>query len=62
MTQVRAVTAAEVATLARLAGIEIPAGYQEGVATQLTAALAQADLVMGLALDEDIEPAPVFRP
>ena len=61
MTDTR-VSAAEVATLARVAGIEVPAAYQEGVAIQLAAALAQADLVMGLSLPEDLEPAPVFRP
>jgi hypothetical protein len=56
------VSAADVAALANLAGLEVPAEYREGVAIQLTAVQAQAQLVMDLELDEGIEPAPVFRP
>ena len=55
------VSVAEVARLARLIGLQIPAQYVEGVATQLTALQTQAQLVMDLDLEQASEPAPDCR-
>ena len=56
------VTASDIATLSQLTDLPIPAPYQEGVAVQLSALLAQAELVLGLPLDATIEPAALFTP
>jgi hypothetical protein len=49
-------------TLAKLAGLDIPSEYHEGVATQFAALLVQAGLVLNFTLPDEIEPAPVFTP
>ena len=51
-----------VAALARLAGLEVPPQFEEGVAIQLAAVQAQAKLVMDFSLDEATEPAAIFLP
>jgi hypothetical protein len=48
--------------LVKLAGLDIPMEYRDGVATQLDALLAQAALVMSFPLADATEPAPVFTP
>jgi hypothetical protein len=52
----------DIDALAQLAGLEIPAEYRDGVATQFLALMVQAELVLSVALGDDIEPAPVFTP
>lgn len=44
----------------RMVGIEIPAPYRSGVATNIALIAKMADLVMGLPLAVADEPAPVF--
>ncbi len=48
--------------LAELAGLGIPWGYRDGVATQFAALMVQADLVLSFSLGDETEPAPVFTP
>ena len=56
------VTASDINALSQLTDLPIPPQYREGVAVQLTALLAQAELVLGLPLEPTVEPAPVFTP
>jgi hypothetical protein len=56
------VTASDIETLSQLTDLPIPPQYREGVAVQLAALLAQAELVVGLPLEPTVEPAPVFTP
>ena len=56
------VTASDIAALSQLTDLPIAPQYREGVAAQLTALLEQAELVVGLALEATVEPAPVFTP
>jgi hypothetical protein len=56
------VTASDIAALAQLTDLPIPAQFHAGVAVQLTALLEQAQLVLDLPLDPTVEPAPVFSP
>lgn len=50
----------DIDAMAKLAGLDIPQEYREGVATQFAALMVQAQLVLSLELDDAIEPAPVF--
>jgi hypothetical protein len=52
----------DVAALAKLAGLDIPPEYRDGVATQLAALLIQAELLLSFPLADELEPAPVFTP
>ena len=56
------VTASDISVLSQLTDLPIPAPYHESVAIQLTLLLAQADLVLGMPLEDSIEAAPVFAP
>jgi len=56
------VTASDINALSQLTDLPIPPQYHEGVAVQLTALLAQAELVLGLPLAATLEPGPVFTP
>jgi Protein of unknown function (DUF4089) len=56
------VTASDVNALSQLTDLPIPPQYHAAVAVQLTALLAQAELVLGLPLEPTIEPAAVFTP
>jgi hypothetical protein len=56
------VTASDINALSQLTDLPIPPQYHEAVAVQLTALLAQAELVLGLPLEPAIEPAAVFTP
>jgi hypothetical protein len=58
----RPVTEADVERLAALIGVPIDAGHRAATARQLTILLAAARLLDGFALDEDVAPAPEFRP
>ena len=50
-------------TLAAAAqGLEIPQPYRAGVAANLERIAAVAERFLAVPLDEDEEPAPVFRP
>lgn len=55
-------TAAEVERLAAIVGLPLDPESVAAVAEQLTGLLASARLFSELALPEDIEPAPIFRP
>lgn len=57
-----AITTADVEILAAAAGLTIAPEWREAVARSLTALLADAALLAGLALPEDLESAAVFRP
>jgi hypothetical protein len=52
----------DIDALAKLAGLEIPQEYRDGVAAQFAALMVQAEWVLSLELDDEIEPAPVFTP
>lgn len=54
--------ATQVAAVAALSGLDIPAQYRQSVARQLVALQEQAQLVLDLRLAESTEPAPVFLP
>ncbi len=54
-------TQVDVRALGMLVGLDIAAEYRAGVASQYLALMAQADLVLGAALPDELEPAPVFR-
>jgi hypothetical protein len=56
------VTASDINALSQLTDLPIPPQYHEAVAVQLTALLAQAELVLGLPLEPTIEPAAIFTP
>lgn len=56
------VTAHDIEALSQLTDLPIASAYHAGVAVQLTALLAQADLVLGLPLEATVEPAAVFMP
>ncbi len=53
---------ADLDALAQLTGLQIPAQYREGVATQFAGLMAQAQLLLGAPLPDELEPAPVFTP
>ena len=53
---------ADLDELAKLAGLTIPAEYRVGVATQFAGLMAQAQLVLGAPLADELEPATVFIP
>jgi hypothetical protein len=52
----------DVEVLGNQVGLDIPAEYREAVATQFTALMQQADLVLDFPLSDDIEPAALFAP
>lgn len=52
----------EVRALGMLVGLQLAADYRAGVTAQYLALMAQADLVLGIPLQDELEPAPVFRP
>ncbi len=56
------VTASDIDALTQLTDLPIPALYHEAVAVQLTTLLEQAALVLGLPLEDTVEPAVVFVP
>jgi hypothetical protein len=51
-----------VTILAAAIALPLDPAHREGVALNLGRLLAQADIVMSLALPPDTEPAPIFRP
>ena len=53
---------AVVAAMAPVLGIEILPEWRESVAAHLKATAGAARLVLSLPLDDNLEPAPVFRP
>lgn len=52
----------DVRALGRQVGLDIAPEYHAGVAAQFTALMSQADLVLGFALPDALEPGPVFLP
>jgi hypothetical protein len=52
----------DVHALGTLVGLDIATEYRAGVAAQFIALCAQADLVLSIALPDELEPAPVFVP
>lgn len=48
--------------LAAAVGLNVPAEYRDGVATQFGALMVQADQVLSFPLDNETEPAPLFTP
>ncbi len=52
----------DVRALWMLVGLDIVPEYRAGVAAQFLALMAQADLVLGLPLPDELEPAAVFLP
>ena len=62
MTDPRATTEADVERLAVLIGFPIDPGHRAATARQLTILFAAARLLDEFPLDEDVAPAPEFRP
>ncbi len=52
----------DVRALWMLVGLDIAPEYRAGVAAQFLALMAQADLVLGVPLPDDLEPAAIFLP
>jgi len=51
-----------VTTLAAAIALPLDPAHREGVALNFGRLLAQAEIVMGVALPPETEPAPIFRP
>ncbi|HTH98844.1 MAG TPA: DUF4089 domain-containing protein [Stellaceae bacterium] len=47
-------------TLAKLAGLDIPQEYRDGVTEQLAPLMARAKEVMSVPLPDELEPAAIF--
>lgn len=50
------------AMMAQMQELPLPEDYRAGVEAHLAAAFRLARLVLEFELDDDVEPAPVFRP
>lgn len=53
---------AHVRHMAAVMGLKIEPEWQESVVANMAATARAAELVLGLELDEHVEPAPVFEP
>ena len=62
MSEPRAMTEADVERLAALIGFPIDPAHRAAAGRQLTILLAAARLLEEFPLDEDVAPAPEFRP